>query len=337
MARGVLPRQQPLRTRTAAVSVWVFVAIPTFLILTCGILILVFRRSVFDMVMGLLLVIFCAALGAGAALTLAGIHKDRKLADLQVDFVSKVSHELKTPLTSIRMFVETLKLGRVQDPAKVQYCLDVIAKETERLSSLIARLLSWGAMEAGKFRVNLEPQSAEHLVRAAASAFEPQVMSGHGHLELALDPALPEVAVDEHALVDALLNLFNNALRYGGDKKSIWVHAYTRQDGWLAIDVRDEGIGIEPKHQTRIFERFYRADERYSRQTGGTGLGLAIARHVVLAHGGTIEVKSKPGQGSTFTICLPAVPVASAAPGSATPEVAAIAPAAAEERSTGAA
>jgi two-component system phosphate regulon sensor histidine kinase PhoR len=286
----------------------VLVAIPTLLVLTCGILILIFQQSVFDVVIGLLLVLFCIALGAGAAITLLGIHADRRLAELQIEFVSKVSHEFKTPLTSIRMFVETLKLGRVQEQARIEYCLDVISKETDRLSTLISRLLSWGAMEAGAFHIELEKKPAKELIDLALRAFEPQVIASGAKLEVKLEDELPIIDVDSTVMVDAILNLLNNALRYGGEDKQIRLEAQRREDGRVAISVQDRGVGIEQKHQRRIFERFYRVDDSYHGK-GGTGLGLAIARHVVLAHGGQIELKSEPGAGSTFTILLPAVTV----------------------------
>lgn len=292
-------------TRTSPLGVWVLVAIPTLLVLTCGILILIFRQSVFDVVIGLLLVLICIALGAGAAITLLGIHADRRLAELQIEFVSKVSHEFKTPLTSIRMFVETLRLGRVQDPSRIEYCLDVISKETDRLNTLISRLLSWGAMEAGAFHMDLEQKPAKELIELALRAFEPQVIANGAKLDVQLAEQLPIVDVDAAVMVDAILNLLNNALRYGGEDKQIRLDAQQRDDGGVAISVQDRGVGIDQKHQRRVFERFYRVDDSYHGK-GGTGLGLAIARHVVIAHGGSIELKSEPGAGSTFTILLPA-------------------------------
>lgn len=276
------------------------------MILICGILILVYQKSGFDVAMGVALVTFCAALGAGAALTILGLAHDRKLAALQIDFVSKVSHELKTPLTSIRLFVDTLKLKRVKDEAKVEECLEIISKETDRLSQLIGRLLSWGAMEAGAFRVELEPREPGEIVRKAIESFEPRALGAGAKIELSMDKDLPLVDADEQALADSILNLLSNALRYGGEDKCIWVRVKRQSNGGVAISVRDTGVGIELQHHTRIFERFYRADERYARSTGGTGLGLAIARHVVLAHGGAIDVDSTLGEGSTFTIRLPA-------------------------------
>ncbi|MFO0727169.1 MAG: ATP-binding protein [Myxococcota bacterium] len=288
-------------------GVWFLVAIPTVLILTCGILILAYQQSFFEVVIGLSLVIFCGALGAGVTLVVIGIRIDRRLSSLQMDFVSKVSHELKTPLTSIKMFVDTLKLGRVKDPAQTAECLEVIAKETDRLNILISRLLSWGAMEAGAYKIAAEEVGTDRLVRIALDAFEPQRLAGAAELTVNLAPDLPVVRADSSALADALLNLLTNALRYGGEHKRIEVSARRRGDTEVEIAVRDHGIGIELQHQVRIFERFYRADERYSRAVGGTGLGLAIAQHIVVAHRGKIEVKSRPGEGSTFTIVLPIV------------------------------
>jgi two-component system phosphate regulon sensor histidine kinase PhoR len=180
----------------------------------------------------------------------------------------------------------------------------VIQQETERLSDLIARLLSWGAMESGAFRLDREPRHPGDIVKAAIEAFEPQLIHSEGKLDVRIEDNLPMVEADQQAMVDAILNLLTNALRYGGKEKRIEVRVAAR-DGKVGIAVEDHGIGIDPKDQKRIFERFYRADERYSRAVGGTGLGLAIARHVITGHGGTIEVRSKLGEGSTFTIFLP--------------------------------
>lgn len=306
LAPTVLPRGRPrAHSRLAVWGVWFLVAIPTVAILVCGILILAYQQTVFDVIIGLLLVLFCAALGAGVTLVVIGIRMDRRLSALQIDFISKVSHELKTPLTSIRMFSETLKLGRVKDPVRVQACIDVITQETDRLSVLIGRLLSWGAMESGAYKVVLEPVRPIDLVRPSTSAFAPQIEHAGGVLTLDIPDDLPEVSADPAALGDALMNLLTNALRYGGEAKKVEVSARLRSPTEVEIAVRDWGIGIELHHQFRIFDRFYRADERLSRAVGGTGLGLAIARHIVLAHQGTIELKSKPGEGSTFTLVLP--------------------------------
>jgi two-component system, OmpR family, phosphate regulon sensor histidine kinase PhoR len=301
MARS--PRRLP-KTRTSSLGVWALVAIPAIAILICGILILVYQQSVFEVTIGLLLVMFCAALGAGATLTLLGIRADRRLVVLQVDFVSKVSHELKTPLTSIRMFVDTLRMGRVTERAQVDHCLEVISKETDRLSLLIGRLLSWGAMEAGAFKLDRQPVDVKRIVSSAVSALEPQLQQKNVELVLRVDEDLPVIRADVASFVDALINLLTNALKYRGKSDRIELSA-KKKNGRLEIAVRDFGIGIAKREQPRIFERFYRSEARDVKAISGTGLGLAIARHVVLAHGGTIELESKLDEGSTFKILVP--------------------------------
>jgi two-component system phosphate regulon sensor histidine kinase PhoR len=297
------PRRLP-KIRTSSLGVWALVAIPALLILVCGILILVYQQSVFDVTIGLLLVLFCAALGAGATVTLLGIRADRKLAALQIDFVSKVSHELKTPLTSIRMFVETLRLGRVTEKDRVDQCLDVLAKETDRLSVLIGRLLHWGAMEAGAFKLNRQPIEIERVVRSAVDAVEPQLHDKPVALKVEIDQGLPIIRVDATALADALINLLTNALKYRGNSTTIELLA-KQSNGHIEIAVRDHGVGIALREQHRIFDRFYRSERNDLAGIGGTGLGLSIARYVVESHGGTIQVASKLEEGSTFTIVLP--------------------------------
>ncbi len=297
------PRRLP-RTRTSSFGVWALVAIPAILILICGILILVYQQSVFEVTIGLLLVMFCAALGAGATLTLLGIRQDRRLVALQIDFVSKVSHELKTPLTSIRMFIDTLRLGRVTERPQVDHCLEVISKETDRLSLLIGRLLSWGAMEAGAFKLDLQPVDVARIISSAVDAFQPQLHEKKVQLVVNVEENLPVIKADASSLVDALINLLTNALKYRGRSDRIEISA-TKRNGRLEIGVRDFGIGIAKREQPRIFERFYRSESRDVKAISGTGLGLAIARHVVLAHGGTLELDSRLEEGSTFTVVLP--------------------------------
>jgi len=294
-----------LRVGTSTTKVWFLVAFPATIVLTCGILILAFQQGAFDVIMGVVLLVITAALGAGASLTIVDLRRDRRLAALQLDFVSKVSHELKTPLTSIRMFTDTLKLGRAREPEKVEQCVEVISKETERLTELIGRLLSWGAMEQGEFKVKPIRASPQALVDKAISSVSSRAQAADIELTTELADDVPDVMADGVHLVDALVNLLSNALNYG-QGKPVHVKVERRGENRVAIDVIDHGIGIEPRHQSRIFDRFYRADERYARATGGTGLGLAIARHIVLAHDGTIEINSRPGDGSTFTVVLPA-------------------------------
>jgi two-component system, OmpR family, phosphate regulon sensor histidine kinase PhoR len=300
------PHRLP-KTRTSSLGVWALVAIPAIAILICGILILVYQQSVFEVTIGLLLVTFCAALGAGATLTLVGIRQDRRLAALQIDFVSKVSHELKTPLTSIRMFVDTLRMGRVTERPQIEHCLEVISKETDRLSLLIGRLLSWGAMEAGAFKLDRQPVDVKRIVSSAVEVFQPQLHDKKVQLLVQVEDDLPVIQADASSMIDALINLLTNALKYRGASERIELSARAR-NGRIELSVRDFGMGIAKREQPRIFERFYRSESRDVKAISGTGLGLAIARHVVLAHGGTLELDSKVDEGSTFTIVVPVEP-----------------------------
>jgi two-component system phosphate regulon sensor histidine kinase PhoR len=223
---------------------------------------------------------------------------------LQLDFVSKVSHELRTPLTSVRMFAETLQLNRTRDPEQLELCLDVLDKETARLSDRIERLLSWGSMESGQRVWAAEPVGLDEVVAEALALLVPAVIDSVDRVELEIPEPPPVVRGDRLALADAVLNLLSNAVKYGGSYRPIRVEVGSA-GRYARLSVTDQGIGIPRRLQKRIFERFYRVDERLSRHVEGSGLGLAIVRLVVRAHGGRVEVTSEPGQGSTFTMVLP--------------------------------
>jgi two-component system, OmpR family, phosphate regulon sensor histidine kinase PhoR len=229
-----------------------------------------------------------------------------------------VSHELRTPLTSIRMFAEMLQADQARDPQEMRLCLDVLQRETARLSGRIERLLDWGRMEAGRRTYELRPETAEAIVNEALEAFEIALVGQHQPVVVELQPDLPPVVVDRGAMADALLNLLVNAYKYNpAQEKGIALRAW-HERGRLRIAVSDNGTGIPRREHHRIFEKFYRADERLSRDVEGSGLGLAIVRHVVQGHGGQVELDSEPGKGSTFTIVLPCPRTAATASGAAT-------------------
>jgi two-component system phosphate regulon sensor histidine kinase PhoR len=282
-----------------------FVFVPAALMLTVGVLILVFGAAPRDYVFGALILTLVATTVAGTAATLMVLQREARVARLQTDFVNKVSHDLRTPLTSIRMFVETLQMGRLSDQARQQEALSIIAGEAERLSALINRLLDWARMESGRRSFDLERQRLEPIIEDALQAFEPQRLSNPVEVVRDLAPDLPLVVADRTALAGALLDLLNNAMKYTGADKRITVSADAHGPTVL-VTVADNGPGIAPPDQKRIFDKFYRARDPLQRTIEGSGLGLAMVKHIVGAHGGRITVTSDVGKGAAFTITLPA-------------------------------
>jgi two-component system phosphate regulon sensor histidine kinase PhoR len=287
-----------------------FVFVPAALMLTVGILILVYGSYARDYVFGGLILALVTTTIAGTAATLAVLSREAKVARLQTDFVNKVSHDLRTPLTSIRMFVETLQLGRLQDPAKQNEALQIISEETTRLSALINRLLDWARMESGRRSYQLRREPVDAIVDDALAAFAPQRLDPRVKVTRTVAPELPPVMADRQALAEALLDLLNNAYKYtNGEEKRIEVRA-SRAGPTVLLEVADNGPGIPPREQKRIFDKFYRGSEPLLRTIEGTGLGLAMVKHIVGGHGGKVTVASDVGKGATFTIALPAVEVA---------------------------
>ena len=293
-----------MKLRRVVPLVVTFVLVPAALMLAVGILILVYGSVARDYVFGALILALVTTTVAGTSATLAVLYREAEVARLQTDFVNKVSHDLRTPLTSIRMFVETLQLGRLQDPDRQAEALEIIADETARLSALINRLLDWARMESGKRSFQLQRRPVEEIVDAALQAFEPQRLAGATELTRSVEAGLPLVSADPQALTEALLNLLNNAHKYTGPVKKIAVTA-RREGPNVVIRVSDNGPGIPRRDQKRIFEKFYRAQDPLSRTIEGTGLGLAMVKHIVRAHGGHVSVESDLGKGASFTIALP--------------------------------
>jgi len=255
---------------------------------------------------GISLLVLAGTIVAGTGIALNQVLREFRLSQLQTDFVSTVSHELRTPLTSIRMFVDTLRSGRLEDPERITECLELLGKETDRLSRMIERVLDWARMEAGRRTYDLEPVTAAELAREACAAFQSQVLMDTSS-EIRVD--LPQediwLDVDRDAIVEALLNLLTNAHKYSRPPREI-VLSGRRRGRSVVLSVSDNGPGIAPQHHKRIFEKFYQVDTRLSRSTEGSGLGLAIVRAAVQAHGGRVEMSSHPGIGSKFTLWLPA-------------------------------
>jgi signal transduction histidine kinase len=226
------------------------------------------------------------------------------MARLKADFVANVSHDLKTPLSLIRMFAETLEMGRLADEPTRQEYYRVITRESERLSRLIENVLDFSRIERGRRKYEIAPAAVEPLIRETLEAFG-YVLSRQGFkVEVAIAPDLPEVPMDADAVGQALANLVDNAIKYSGERKSLKVEA-TVEAGHLALTVADEGIGIPREEQGRIFEKFYRVGRSETQGRRGSGVGLALVRHIAEAHGGRVTVESRPGAGSRFTLRFP--------------------------------
>jgi signal transduction histidine kinase len=240
----------------------------------------------------------------GLVLTKHMVSKEMAVAKLKSDFVSNVSHELRTPLALIRLYAETLELGRITTQDKKEQYYKIIRKESERLTSLINNILDFSRIEAGRKEYEFRETDIAELVRNTLDSYRYQVEQQGFQLEESIESNLPKVYVDREAIARALVNLVNNALKYSNHEKFLGVKLY-KDKSLVKLEVVDRGIGIERRDQSKIFEKFYRAGDPLVHNTKGSGLGLSLVRHISQAHGGDIEVESTPGRGSRFILSLP--------------------------------
>ncbi|MBI5480330.1 MAG: HAMP domain-containing histidine kinase [Deltaproteobacteria bacterium] len=288
------------------VLIFIFVVAPSACLLSVGVLVLALGHRPKDVILGILILGLVATMVVGTTTMLIYLFRSATLARLQTDFVHKVSHDLRTPLTGIRMFADTLLLGRARDEASTRECLESIQVETIRLTAMIDRLLEWGKMEAGKRLYEPALHEVREIIDGALAAMEPQLQSSPAAVAVEVPADLPRVSVDLDAMIEALLNLLQNALKYSGDDKHIAVRC-ERSRHEVTIAVSDNGPGVPPAEHRRVFEKFYRGKDERSRSIPGTGLGLAIVEHIVRGHEGRVTLESEPGRGATFTLHLPAL------------------------------
>jgi len=249
-----------------------------------------------------------ALLLLGVWATVRSAARERELARLKSDFVSTVSHELKTPLTSIRMFGEMLQQGVAGgDREREAHYQEIIVRESERLGLLIANVLDYSQIERGIRRYTLEEQSAVEVAQEAVDTFRRLREGERTDVVFEVDPeaARTRVNVDSAVVVQSMLNLLANAAKYGGQDHPIEARVQLAEAGWVCLSVRDHGPGIPRKEQSAIFREFYRTAEAYSSGVEGTGLGLALVKRHVEALGGRVELDSAVGRGATFSIVLP--------------------------------
>jgi len=251
-----------------------------------------------------LLLILDAVLIGGVWLVYRSIRKEMELVRLKSDFVSNVSHELRTPLSLIRMFAETLEMGRLKDETKKQEYYSTIVQETERLTRLVNNMLNFSRMEAGKKQYRFRPIDLNATVSGVMSTYDSHFKAEGFDPRVNLDPALPAVNADEESLTEALINIIDNAVKYSPEEKYLGVRTGV-SDGAVWVEVEDHGVGIAPEHRQKIFETFYRVSGALVHNTKGSGLGLTLVRHIMEAHGGNVTVESTPGKGSKFRLSIP--------------------------------
>jgi signal transduction histidine kinase len=249
----------------------------------------------------------CLVMVGGIWLTYRNVSREMNLARLKSDFVANVSHELRTPLALIRLYAETLELGRLTAKEKYQEYFRIIREESERLTALINNILDFSRIEAGRKEYEFKETNLADLVRSTLDSYRFQIEQNGFAFEENISSDVPPVTVDREAIARSLLNLVNNALKYSKDQKYIGVSLY-RANSRVNLEVRDHGIGIAPNEQEKIFEKFYRCGDPLVHDIKGSGLGLSLVRHIARAHGGDVLVESIPEKGSKFTIALPLDP-----------------------------
>jgi len=241
----------------------------------------------------------------GAVVVFNDVSRLRRLENLRSDFVANVSHELKTPITSIKGFIETLIDGAKDDPVEADRFLKIVAKHADRLNAIIDDLLTLSRLEQGnQEEMEMQPSGLAGLMSSAIEVCSHRAAKKEITIQIECPDPL-SASVNPPLIEQALINLISNAVKYSAQGKTVTVRADREPDG-IRLSVSDQGYGIAPEHLERLFERFYRVDKGRSRQEGGTGLGLAIVKHIAQAHGGTVSVQSAFGKGSTFSIFIPA-------------------------------
>jgi signal transduction histidine kinase len=251
---------------------------------------------------GLALVLGMAVFGG--YLLLRDVNRDVRMTEVRSQFVASVSHELKTPLTAIRMFAETLAMGRSRDENTRSEYLETIVNESERLARLVDNVLDFSKIEQGKKIYRLRQTRLQEVADSAVRAMQFPLTQQGFKLHFSAQEDMPELEADADAIQQAILNLLTNAMKYSGDSREIDLRLATR-NGEAVIEVMDRGLGLTPEEQKHIFEKFYRAPSHANRLIAGTGLGLTLVAHIANAHHGRVHVESVPGAGSTFSILIP--------------------------------
>jgi two-component system phosphate regulon sensor histidine kinase PhoR len=241
----------------------------------------------------------------GVLLTLHDLTRRRRIDTTRREFVSNVSHELRSPLASVKAMVETLQGGASNDHVKSEDFLGRINDEVDRMTAIVSELLELSRLESGRIEMNAEPFALAPVVSGVMESLQLLADSGGVKLHSAVPADLPNLAGEKAKISQVLVNLVDNALRFTSESGEVGITAATSA-GFVKVTVTDSGPGIAPEHLPHLFERFYKVDR--SRRGGGTGLGLAIVRHIIQAHGGKVAVKSEVGRGTRFSFTVPVAP-----------------------------
>jgi signal transduction histidine kinase len=240
----------------------------------------------------------------GIILMIRAVIHESEISRMKSEFVSNVSHELKTPLALIRMFGETLDSGIVNEEKDKQKFYSIIKKESERLTHLINNVLDFSRMDAGVKEYNFQEADLVEVVRGSLEAYKFQISDNGFQIEIELPDEPLILKIDKDSISQVLLNLLNNAVKYSDEEKHILVKVQ-KDSTSASISIADRGVGIPKDELKKIFDKFYRVSTARTKETRGSGLGLTLAKHIVEAHGGTIEVESEVGKGSIFTVRIP--------------------------------
>jgi signal transduction histidine kinase len=240
----------------------------------------------------------------GIALTLRATDREARLAQAKSNFVSNVSHELKTPLSLLSLFSEILELGRVTSEEKKTEYYKIIRHESLRLNKIIDNILDFAKIEAGRKTYNFADGDMAEVIESVLSSYRYQIVNAGFDIQTDIQRDLPPVFIDRDAMAQAISNLLDNAIKYSREVKQLSITT-ARRGSDLSIEIADRGIGIPRSEQAKVFEKFYRVGNGLVHDVKGSGLGLALVRHIIEAHQGTISVESDVGKGSRFTILLP--------------------------------
>jgi two-component system phosphate regulon sensor histidine kinase PhoR len=267
-----------------------------------------------ERLLGVLLIpVSTVIIAVGLGVVFLSVRAERRASQLKSDFIANVSHELKTPLSLIRMFGELIATGKHKGETSAREYGGIITRESERLAHLIDNVLDFARLERGKASYNFAEGRLDEVVERALDVCRYRLDKEKMRLRTDIEQRLPPVRMDEDAMALVLINLVDNAVKYAGEGGEVAVRL-ARVPGGLALSVKDRGPGISADEQQRIFERFYRATNARMRNVRGSGIGLALVKHIAEAHGGRVEVASTPGQGATFTVFVPAAPMVTPGP-----------------------